>query len=140
MNRLISFSSVILTVVGVLGLAASGIFWNFQGRTAGLPATIASLLVLAVGILLLRPRRKVQASVIDPDPVVENVSNENIEELATSEVTSPTKAPVKQVTIVNIINYAPKSLQPANTLRLRRRRPGASLRNFRNMASEIFRG
>ena len=94
-----------------------GTLWNFQGRIAGLPATVASLLVLAVGIRLFSPRRKVQAPVIDPDPIAENASSENID----------------------IINYAPESLQPANTLRLRKRRPGASFKNFRNMASELFR-
>jgi hypothetical protein len=44
-----------LAIAGVLGLTGSSILWNFQGRGLGLPATIASLLTLAVGVVLLRP-------------------------------------------------------------------------------------
>jgi len=54
-NLLVKFLGPLLAIAGVLGLTGSSILWNFQGRTLGLPATILSLLVLAVGIVLLRP-------------------------------------------------------------------------------------
>jgi len=54
-NLLVKFLGPLLAIAGVLGLTGSSILWNFQGRALGLPATILSLLVLAVGIVLLRP-------------------------------------------------------------------------------------
>jgi len=54
-NLLVKFLGPLLAIAGVLGLTGSSILWNFQGRTLGLPATILSLLVLAIGIVLLRP-------------------------------------------------------------------------------------
>ena len=54
-NLLVKFLGPLLAIAGVLGLTGSSILWNFQGRTLGLPATILSLLVLAIGIALLRP-------------------------------------------------------------------------------------
>ena len=39
----------------MLGLTGSSILWNFQGRDLGLPSTVLSLLILAVGVFLLRP-------------------------------------------------------------------------------------
>ena len=54
-NLLLKFLGPLLAIVGVLGLTGSSILWNFQGRTLGLPATVLSLLILAVGVVLLRP-------------------------------------------------------------------------------------
>ena len=52
---LVKFLGPLLAIAGVLGLTGSSILWNFQGRTLGLPATVLSLLVLAVGVVVLRP-------------------------------------------------------------------------------------
>tara|TARA_B100000073_G_scaffold299674_1_gene265711 strand:+ start:1488 stop:2030 length:543 start_codon:yes stop_codon:yes gene_type:complete len=54
-NLLAKFLGPLLAIAGVLGLTGSSILWNFQGRTLGLPTTALSLLVLAVGVVLLRP-------------------------------------------------------------------------------------
>tara|TARA_B100000475_G_scaffold190233_1_gene162183 strand:- start:422 stop:964 length:543 start_codon:yes stop_codon:yes gene_type:complete len=54
-NLLVKFLGPLLAIAGVLGLTGASILWNFQGRTLGLPATALSLLVLAVGVVLLRP-------------------------------------------------------------------------------------
>ena len=54
-NLLLKFLGPLLAIAGVLGLTGSSILWNFQGRTLGLPATVLSLLILAVGVVLLRP-------------------------------------------------------------------------------------
>ena len=54
-NLLVKFLGPLLAVAGVLGLTGSSILWNFQGRTLGLPATALSFLLLAVGVVLLRP-------------------------------------------------------------------------------------
>ena len=54
-NLLVKFLGPLLAIAGVLGLTGASILWNFQGRALGLPATVLSLLVLAVGVVLLRP-------------------------------------------------------------------------------------
>ena len=54
-NLLVKFLGPLLAVAGVLGLTGSSILWNFQGRSLGLPATVLSLLILAAGVVLLRP-------------------------------------------------------------------------------------
>ncbi len=54
-NLLVKLLGPLLAIAAVLGLTGSSILWNFQGRTLGLPATVISLLALAVGIVLLRP-------------------------------------------------------------------------------------
>tara|TARA_B100001094_G_C18088103_1_gene748886 strand:+ start:489 stop:1025 length:537 start_codon:yes stop_codon:yes gene_type:complete len=54
-NLLFKFLGPLLAIAGVLGLTGSSILWNFQGRSLGLPATVLSLLILAVGVVLLRP-------------------------------------------------------------------------------------
>ncbi|MAD68699.1 MAG: hypothetical protein CMN92_05330 [Synechococcus sp. CPC100] len=54
-NLLFKFLGPLLAIAGVLGLTGSSILWNFQGRSLGLPAIVLSLLILAVGVVLLRP-------------------------------------------------------------------------------------
>ena len=142
MNRFIALSGVGLTGAGVFGLAGSGILWNFQGRTVGLPATIISLLVLAIGVVALSYRRRPQTPSLgsSTNPSVEEVSNESND---TNTLTVSGLDSVMQELIpadsINI-NYAPEALQPINVLQSRKRRPGASFKNFRNMANELFRG
>ena len=141
MSRFIALSGVGLTGAGVFGLAGSGILWNFQGRTVGLPTTIISLLVLAIGVVALSYRRKPQTPGLDlpTSPSIEGVSNESSD---TNTLTISGLDPVIQELIpadsANI-NYAPEALQPINVLQSRKRRPGASFKNFRNMANELFR-
>ena len=54
-NLLIKLLGPLLAIAGVLGLTGSSILWNFQGRNFGIPATILSLLLLAAGVVILRP-------------------------------------------------------------------------------------
>ena len=54
-NLFLKLLGPLLAIAGVLGLTGSSILWNFQGRTFGIPATVISLLTLAVGIVLLGP-------------------------------------------------------------------------------------
>ena len=68
-NLLLKFLGPLLAIAGVLGLSGSSILWNFQGRTLGLPATVLSLVVLAVGVVLLRPLQP--AATADVSKIVE---------------------------------------------------------------------
>jgi hypothetical protein len=54
-NLFLKLLGPLLAIAGVLGLTGSSILWNFQGGTLGIPATVISLLTLAVGIVLLGP-------------------------------------------------------------------------------------
>ena len=54
-NPLFKFLGPLLAITGVLGLTGSSILWNFQGRSLGIPATVISLLILALGVVLLGP-------------------------------------------------------------------------------------
>ena len=58
----------LFAAIGVFGLAGSGIVWNFLGRSLGLPSTAASLLVLMLGVVLLRPLARTSASLSIPSP------------------------------------------------------------------------
>ena len=55
MQRLGLLGGIGLATLGTLGVAGAGIVWNFQGRTFGLSATVASLVLLSIGVVLLRP-------------------------------------------------------------------------------------
>ena len=55
MQRLGLLGGIGLATLGTLGVAGAGIVWNFQGKTFGLSATIASLVLLSIGVVLLRP-------------------------------------------------------------------------------------
>ena len=55
MQRLGLLAGIGLATLGTLGIAVSGILWNFQGRTLGLSSTITSLVLIAISLVLLRP-------------------------------------------------------------------------------------
>ncbi len=45
-----------------------------------------------------------------------------------------------ELPVATLSTFAPEALQPGNALRQQRRRPGASLKGFRSMANELFKG
>ena len=55
-SRLGLFGGIGLATLGVGGLAAGGIAWNFQGRPLGLGATVASLVLIGISLVILRPQ------------------------------------------------------------------------------------
>ena len=72
-KTLTKFLGPLLAIAGVLGLTGSSILWNFQGRNLGIPATAVSLLLLAVGVVLLRPLQPAATAKINEIPEVEAV-------------------------------------------------------------------
>tara|TARA_E500000178_G_scaffold193993_1_gene192012 strand:+ start:899 stop:1354 length:456 start_codon:yes stop_codon:yes gene_type:complete len=127
---------------GVLGLAVSGTVWNFYGRLPGLSGTIASLLVLAVGLVLLRPLPQPalpepalpEPQVIAADPVASGESLTTAEAIARELAAEESRKPE-----VVLVTYAPENLLPGNTLPVRKRRPGASFKPYREMTDELFK-
>lgn len=133
---------------GVLGLAVSGTVWNFYGRLPGLSGTIASLLVLAVGLVLLRPlpapELPVSSSAEESADASEPAASENSvasgESLTTAEaIARELAAEESRKPEVVLVTYAPENLLPGTTLPVRKRRPGASFKPYREMTDELFK-
>ena len=143
----------LFAAIGVFGLAGSGIVWNFLGRSLGLPSTVASLLVLMLGVVLLRPLARTSASLSIPSPspspssdlsesfATESVSSEAVfnQALTTAEsIAQELAESQKLVEIAPSVNFAPEMLLPGQGVPIRKRRPGASLKRYRDIAGELF--
>ena len=139
----------LFAAIGVFGLAGSGIVWNFLGRSLGLPSTAASLLVLTIGVVLLRPLARTSASLsIQSPPEVPNESaatesdssvTETKQALTTAESIAKELADSqKLIDVAPPVNFAPEKLLPGQGLPSRKRRPGASLKRYKAMAGELF--
>ena len=129
---------------GVLGLAVSGTVWNFYGRLPGLSGTIASLLVLAVGLVLLRPLPALEPSGAEVPAAASEQST--TDESATGETLTTAEAIARELAAeesrkpeVVLVTYAPENLLPGTTLPVRKRRPGASFKPYREMTDELFK-
>ena len=133
---------------GVLGLAVSNTVWNFYGRLPGLSGTIASLLVLALGLVLLRPLPVPELP--EPSTAEEPASTYELaaaqdsavsgESLTTAEaIARELAAEESRKPEVVLITYAPENLLPGTTLPVRKRRPGASFKLYREMTEELFK-
>ena len=143
----------LFAAIGVFGLAGSGIVWNFLGRSLGLPSTVASLLVLMLGVVLLRPLAHTSASLSIPSPspsassdlsesfATESVSSEAVfnQALTTAEsIAQELAESQKLVEVAPSVNFAPVMLLPGQGVPIRKRRPGASLKRYRDIAGELF--
>ena len=133
---------------GVLGLAVSGTAWNFYGRLPGLSGTITSLLVLALGLVLLRPLSVPELP--EPSTAEEPASTSELsaaedsavsgESLTTAEaIARELAAEESRKPEVVLVTYAPENLLPGTTLPVRKRRPGASFKPYREMTDELFK-
>ena len=143
----------LFAAIGVFGLAGSGIVWNFLGRSLGLPSTVASLLVLMLGVVLLRPLARTSAPLSIPSPspspssdlsesfATESVSSEAVfnQALTTAEsIAQELAESQKLVEVAPSVNFAPVMLLPGQGVPIRKRRPGASLKRYRDIAGELF--
>lgn len=139
----------LFAAIGVFGLAGSGIVWNFLGRSLGLPSTAASLLVLMLGVVLLRPLARTSASLsIQSPPEVPNKSAATESEISVTEtkqalttaesIAKELADSQKLIDVAPPVNFAPEKLLPGQGLPSRKRRPGASLKSYKAMAGELF--
>ena len=139
----------LFAAIGVFGLAGSGIVWNFLGRSLGLPSTAASLLVLMLGVVLLRPLARTSASLsIQSPPEVPNKSAATESEISVTEtkqalttaesIAKELADSQKLIDVAPPVNFAPEKLLPGQGLPSRKRRPGASLKRYKAMAGELF--
>ena len=139
----------LFAAIGVFGLAGSGIVWNFLGRSLGLPSTVASLVVLMLGVVLLRPLARTSISLPKPSPssvLSESVATGSESPVAASEQALTTAESIarelaesqKLVDTAPPVNFAPEILLPGQGVPSRKRRPGASLKRYKTMAGELF--
>lgn len=141
----------LFAAIGVFGLAGSGIVWNFLGRSLGLPSTVASLIVLMLGVVLLRPLARTSTSLPKPSPspsstLSESVATGSESPVAASEQALTTAESIarelaesqKLVDTAPPVNFAPEILLPGQGVPTRKRRPGASLKRYKTMAGELF--
>jgi len=148
-NLLLKLIGPLFAAIGVFGLAGSGIVWNFLGRSLGLPSTVASLVVLMLGVVLLRPLARTSTSLPKPSP--SSVLSESVATGSESSVASPEQALTtaesiarelaesqKLVDTAPPVNFAPEILLPGQGVPSRKRRPGASLKRYKTMAGELF--
>ena len=151
-NLLFKLIGPLFAAIGVFGLAGSGIIWNFLGRSLGLPSTMASLLALMLGFVLLRPLARTPAS---PSTSTTSTSSQtetlvgDVDVDSTEAVPSPALTTAESIAqelaesqkllgVAPQVNFAPKMLLPGQGLPNRRRRPGASLKRYKTMAGELF--
>lgn len=151
-NLLFKLIGPLFAAIGVFGLAGSGIIWNFLGRSLGLPSTMASLLSLMLGFVLLRPLARTPTSLStsttstssQTETLVGDVDVDSTEAvpspaLTTAESIAQELAESQQLLdVAPQVNFAPKMLLPGQGLPNRRRRPGASLKRYKTMAGELF--
>ena len=150
-NLLFKLIGPLFAAIGVFGLAGSGIIWNFLGRSLGLPSTIASLLSLMLGFVLLRPLARRPASPFtsttstsQAESLIEEVDVDSSGVVPTPALTTAESIAQelaesqKLLDVAPQVNFAPKMLLPGQGLPNRRRRPGASLKRYKTMAGELF--
>ena len=137
----------LLATFGTLGLAASGLLWNFQGLAFGLTGTITSLAALALSVLFLWPlasRPPAPTTTSRPSRTPEPAVVEMVEECDTTPTTAEEIArklaeEQESAAPLDLVTFAPEHLLPGQTLIRRNRRPGASLKGYRGMVEELFR-
>ena len=153
-----SIIGVLLAVFGSFGLAASGIVWNFKGLAFGLTGTITSLTALALSFIFLRPLAS-KGNLINESTPSESTKSESDPEKEPIEAISTNgdeaESGIKTMTAEQIArslaesqqelepliltNFATEHLLAGQSLPIRRRRAGSSLRQYKQMAGELFK-
>ena len=145
----ISVLGALLATSGTLGLAASGIAWNFKGIEIGLTGTLTSLLALAFSVLFLWPagnKKQAQPSPFESKPVdkpaavVEQPESDPSPQLTTAEeILKELAEQQEKAPAVALTTFAPENLVPGQGLNSRNRKAGPSLGRYRRMADDLFR-
>lgn len=135
----VSLVGLLLAVTGTLGLAASGIAWNFKGLALGLSGTITSIAALVFSLLFLWPLRTKKTAVapVPKQPVVPETAVAST--LTTAEaIRQKLAAEQEQAPAVSLKTFAPDHLVPGRTLPGRIRKAGPSLGRYRSMVGDLF--
>ena len=153
-----SIIGVLLAVFGSFGLAASGIVWNFKGLAFGLTGTITSLVALVLGFIFLRPLASKGNSITEstrsestplestPDEESSEAFSKNGDQ-AESEIKTMTAEQMarslaesqQDLEPLILSNFATDHLLAGQSLPIKRRRAGSSLKQYKQMAGELFK-
>ena len=142
-----SILGLILATIGTLGMAGSGLLWNFQGLAFGLTGTLTAAVALLLSLVFLWPLGSTKligqrdtSSVASRAIKVEAVSQNPIPTPTTAEaIAEVLAAEQKENPELTLVNYAPLHLLPGQRLSTRARRGGSSLGRYRSMAKDLFR-
>ena len=163
-----SIIGVLLAVFGSFGLAASGIVWNFKGLAFGLTGTITSLVALVLSFIFLRPLASKGTPITEPKPSDSTPSKLTPSDSTPSELTpeeessealsnngDQAESEIKTMTAEQIArslaesqqemeplvlsNFATDHLLAGQSLPIRRRRAGSSMKQYKQMAGELFK-
>ena len=148
-----SILGLMLAFLGTLGMAGSGMLWNFQGLAFGLTGTLTAAVALLLSLVFLWPLGKSKSadqpgfsataisisaaeSLETIDTVVQNsfstpTTAEAIAELLAAE---QQKRPEQK-----LVNFAPMNLLPGQSVPSKIRRGGSALGRYRSMAKELFK-
>ena len=147
----ISVLGALLASSGTLGLAASGIAWNFKGIEIGLTGTLTSLLALAFSVLFLWPAGNKKPAQPAPSQAESKPADELpavLEQPESDSSPQPTTAEAIQKELaeqqekapaIALTTFAPENLVPGQGLNMRNRKAGPSLGRYRRMAEDLFR-
>ncbi len=154
-----SLIGIVMAIFGTLGLAGSGILWNFQGREYGLTGTITSILALVFGFLFLWPLQqavvKTQTLSNNTDKDTDNIQEDNevndelsmndedmaknkIEETTAESIARELQESLKSMPAVELTNFSCTHLLPGQTINTKLRKPGPSIQKYRTMVKDIF--
>ena len=153
-----SIIGVLLAVFGSFGLAASGIVWNFKGLAFGLTGTITSLVALALSFIFLRPLAGKGKLNTESTPSISAPSESTPEEESSEAISNngdQAESEIKTMTAEQLTrslaesqqemeplilsNFATDHLLAGQSLPIRRRRAGSSLKQYKKMAGELFK-
>ena len=142
-----SILGLILATIGTLGMAGSGLLWNFQGLAFGLTGTLTAAVALLLSLVFLWPLGSTKltgqgdTSSVAIKPIkVEAVSQNPTPTPTTAEaIAEVLAAEQKENPELTLVNYAPLHLLPGQRLSTRARRGGSSLGRYRSMAKDLFR-
>ena len=142
-----SLLGLILATIGTLGMAGSGLLWNFQGLAFGLTGTLTAAVALLLSLVFLWPLGSTKltgqgdTSPVEIKPIkVEAVSQNPTPTPTTAEaIAEVLAAEQKESSEPTLVNYAPLHLLPGQRLSTRARRGGSSLGRYRSMAKDLFR-
>ena len=142
-----SLLGLILATIGTLGMAGSGLLWNFQGLAFGLTGTLTAAVALLLSLVFLWPLGSTKltgqgdTSSVAIKPIkVEAVSQNPTPTPTTAEaIAEVLAAEQKESSEPTLVNYAPLHLLPGQRLSTRARRGGSALGRYRSMAKDLFR-
>ena len=142
-----SLLGLILATIGTLGMAGSGLLWNFQGLAFGLTGTLTAAVALLLSLVFLWPLGSTKLTVQGDTSSVE-IKPIKVEAVSQNPTPTPTTAEAiaevlaaeqKERSEPTLVNYAPLHLLPGQRLSTRARRGGSSLGRYRSMAKDLFR-